>query len=69
MDQPDTPKLLAEWQLAMRKRDQLRNVLDGLRNIQVDAPTFQHTTMKDVEEQLALANKEVERLQALVLRG
>jgi len=49
------------------KRDQLRNVLAGLRNIQSDEPTFQHTTMQDVEAQLARANIEVERLQALVI--
>ncbi|HYF18132.1 MAG TPA: hypothetical protein VEA40_09725 [Ramlibacter sp.] len=38
-----------------------------MRNIQSDEPTFQHTTMQDVEAQLARANIEVERLQALVI--
>lgn len=60
----DLHALMDVWQNAMRRRDQLQNLRDGLNSIRGD---LNLSTLQDVERLLAEADADVARAQAAVL--
>ena len=60
-------ELLEDWQRAMRRCDQLKNLRDGLLVVAKDGVGLQQQTIADIEQRLAEAEAEVARLQALVI--
>lgn len=63
----DLKTLMTRWQDAMRRRDKLQDLRDGLVNVRNGGVNLQMATVDDVEEALRRANAEVEQLQAAVL--
>ena len=66
MNDNELRQLLDRWQAAMRRRDQLQQLRDGLGR--VDGVTFRNATLTEIEEALAKAEAEVAELQQAVLQ-